>query len=248
MADSESGGWVSLFSGGKDSSWALYRALEVGLSVSRLLTVHPSPGSYLYHVPATRLAGLAAESIGLPLVEIDAGDLGADDPAVAADAGTQGDRELEALEAALREMNAETPIEGVIAGAIESEFQTSRIEGMCDRLDIGLFAPLWRREPRDLAPAMCDAGLEIRVLQVAARGLDASWLGRTLDREAFEELEALNEAYGVHVMGEGGEFETLVTDGPHMSRRIELESETEWDGTRGRVRITDAWLGETSGS
>ena len=38
------------------------------------------------------------------------------------------------------------------------------------------------------------------------------------------------------------EFETLVTDGPHMKRAIELEYETEWDGTRGTLRITDARL------
>jgi diphthamide synthase (EF-2-diphthine--ammonia ligase) len=36
--------------------------------------------------------------------------------------------------------------------------------------------------------------------------------------------------------------ETFVVDGPHMDRRIDLEYETEWDGTRGRVRITDARL------
>jgi diphthamide synthase (EF-2-diphthine--ammonia ligase) len=42
----------------------------------------------------------------------------------------------------------------------------------------------------------------------------------------------------------GGEFETLVTDGPHMDRAIELEYETEWDGTRGTLRITVAWLSE----
>ena len=46
--------WVSLFSGGKDSSWALYRALEEGLDVSRLLTVHPAGDSYMYHTPATK--------------------------------------------------------------------------------------------------------------------------------------------------------------------------------------------------
>ena len=51
-----------------------------------------------------------------------------------------------------------------------------------------------------------------------------------------------NETYGVHVLGEGGEFETLVTDAPHMDRAIELEYETEWDGTRGQIRVTDAWL------
>ncbi|WP_449272198.1 Dph6-related ATP pyrophosphatase, partial [Halorubrum halodurans] len=44
--------WVSLFSGGKDSSWALHRALEEELDVSRLLTVHPAGDSYMYHTPA----------------------------------------------------------------------------------------------------------------------------------------------------------------------------------------------------
>jgi len=89
---------------------------------------------------------------------------------------------------------------------------------------------------------MLDAGFVIEIIQVAAHGLDESWLGRTLDADALDELEALNEEYGVHILGEGGEFETLVTDGPHMDRPIRLEYETEWDGTRGSVRITDAWL------
>ena len=239
----DSGSWVSLFSGGKDSSWALYRALEEGLNVSHLLTVHPGEDSYMYHVPETRLAGLAAESIGIDLVEVEPGDLNAAD---VDDAGAQGDRELEPLEAALSELDAELDggVAGVTAGAVESEFQTSRIRGMCDRLGIDLFAPLWQRDPRELAEEMLDAGFEIRIVQVAARGLDESWLGRTLDADALAELTALNEEYGVHVLGEGGEFETFVTDGPHMRRPIELEYETVWEGTRGHVRVTDARLGE----
>jgi len=71
--------WVGLFSGGKDSSWAVYQALEDGLNVSRLLTVHPSDDSYMYHVPETQLARLAAESIGIELVEVEPGDLEATD-------------------------------------------------------------------------------------------------------------------------------------------------------------------------
>jgi len=239
----DAGRWVALFSGGKDSSWALYRALSTGLDVSHLLTVHPDEDSYMYHVPETRLAGLAAESIGIDLVEVDPGDLDAGD---VDDAGAQGDRELEPLEAALAELDADLDggLAGVTAGAVESEFQTSRIRGMCDRLGIDLFAPLWGEEPHALAEAMLDAGFEIRIVQVAARGLDESWLGRRLDADALADLTALNEAYGVHVLGEGGEFETIVTDGPHMSRPLELSYETVWEGTRGHVRVTDARLGD----
>jgi len=234
--------WVTLFSGGKDSAWALHRALERDLPVERLLTVHPEGDSYMYHVPATRLASLAAESVGIPLVDVEPDDFGAAD---ATDAGAQGDAELEPLAAALREIDAELPegVTGITVGAVESEFQASRVERLADELGIDVFAPLWHRHPRTLAEEMLDAGFEISIVQVAAAGLDESWLGRRLDADALADLAALNEEYGVHVLGEGGEFETLVTDGPHMDRPIELAYDTEWDGTRGSIVVRDAWLG-----
>ena len=233
--------WVSLFSGGKDSSWALYRALEEGLDVSRLLTVHPAGDSYMYHTPATELASLAAESVGIDLVEVSPEDFGADD---VDDAGAQGDAELEPMEAALGEIAAEEGFDlaGVTAGAVESEFQTNRIRAMCDRLGIDLFAPLWQRDPVELAEAMLDAGFEIRIVQVAAYGLDESWLGRRFDAAALDDLLALREEYGVHPLGEGGEFETYVVDGPHMDRRIDLTYDAVWEGDRGHVEVRDARL------
>jgi ABC transporter with metal-binding/Fe-S-binding domain ATP-binding protein len=237
----DTGSWVGLFSGGKDSSWAVYRALAEGLPVSHLLTVHPEGDSYMYHVPATELTALAAESIGIEHVNVSPDDF---DAAEAEDAGEQGDAELEPLEAALTDLAADLDggLAGVTAGAVESEFQTSRIQAMADRLGCEVFAPLWQEDPVELGEAMLDAGFEITVLQVAAGGLDESWLGRTLDAEAFAELQELNDEYGVHVLGEGGEFETLVTDGPHMERAIELEYETVWEGARGHIEITDARL------
>lgn len=233
--------WVSLFSGGKDSAWALYRALERGLPVERLVTVHPTGDSYMYHVPATDLTALAAESIGIPVVDVRPEDFEAD---AAEDASAQGDAELEPLEAALQDLDDDLDggLAGLTVGAVESEYQNSRVGAMADRLGIDVFAPLWQRDPRTLAEEMLAAGFEIRIIRVAAGGLDESWLGRTLDEAALADLETLHETYGVHLLGEGGEFETLVTDGPHMSRPIALDYETEWDGSRGQLRIEDAWL------
>lgn len=231
------GRWVSLFSGGKDSSWALYRALETGLDVGRLLTVHPEADSYMYHVPATKLAHLAAESIGIPLVEVPL-------PAFDGhDSTSRGDAEIEPLEAALRDLAPEIGgISGIIAGAVESEYQTSRIEALSERLAADLYAPLWQEDPVELGTAMIDRGFEIRIVQVSAYGLNESWVGRRLDAEALGELQKLHEEYGVHILGEGGEFETLVIDAPHMDRRIAYDAETVWDGNRGHLAITDAWL------
>ncbi|WP_436935674.1 diphthine--ammonia ligase [Halovenus marina] len=236
--------WVSLFSGGKDSSWALYRALEEGLPVERLVTVHPEGDSYMYHVPETELTSLAAESIGIELHDVRPEGFDAER---ATDAGAQGDAELDVLESSLESLADDLSggLAGVTAGAVESEFQTSRIEAMCERLGVDLFAPLWQRDPKALAESMLGAGFEIQIIRVAAAGLDESWLGRQLDEAALSDLERLNEEYGVHILGEGGEFETLVTDGPHMAQRIELDYETEFDGTRGRIHVTDASLVET---
>ena len=235
------GVWLSLFSGGKDSSYACWLAMERGLDVAGLVTVHPQGDSYMYHVPATDLAALVAESMGLPLYEVEPDDFDAE---AAADAGAQGDAELEPLEAALHDLAGEVEggLEGLTVGAVESEFQASRIEAMADRLDVDVFSPLWQRDPETLGREMVDAGFEIRIVRVAAAGLDESWLGRRLDHDALDELVGLNEEYGIHVLGEGGEFETLVTDGPHMDRPIRVAAETEWDGTRGTLRIEDAWL------
>lgn len=231
------GGWISLFSGGKDSSWALYRALDSGREVTQLVTVHPPADSYLYHVPATDLASLAAESIGIPLMEVVAEDVGG-----AVESSRRGDEELAPLERALEELVSSGGYEGITAGAVESRFQRDRLQGMADRLGLELYAPLWHGAPIELLEQMVAAGLEIVVIAVAADGLDEDWLGRVVDREAIEALTRLRETHGVHPMGEGGEYETLVTDGPHMGRPIVIEGQPTWDGTRGELLIETARL------
>lgn len=232
------GNWVSLFSGGKDSVGAFWRARESGRSVGHLLTVHPEGDSYLYHVPGTGLATLAAESIGLPLRSVRG------PSATGHDASRRGDEELVPLEEALSDLedHLDGGVAGVTVGAIESRYQRDRIAGMCDRLGVELYAPLWGADPRELGEWFLEAGFEITIVQVAAAGFDRSWLGRRLDEGTLSDLATLREEYGVHLLGEGGEYETIVTDGPHMDRAIEIDATPVWDGTRGHLDIEDARL------
>lgn len=247
------GGWAVLFSGGKESVWALSRALEAGRDVCRLVIVNPPAGSHVYHAPARSVTRLAAESIGIsivdvaiPSVDVEPPDISGRDERVSRQAG---DAKIEPLETALRRLDAELAggLRGVIAGTVESDYQANRLRSMCERLGCAFDAPLWHADPSDLLETMIEAGLEIVFVEVAAPGFDASWLGRRLNSEALAELTDLHREYGVHLLGEGGEFQTVVTDGPHMSRPIEFEFEREWYGTWGRLRITDARL-EASGS
>ena len=67
-------------------------------------------------------------------------------------------------------------------------------------------------------------------------------MGRYIDINAIGELEVLNAKYGVHILGEGGEYETLVTNGPHMNREIKVEYDVFWEENWGEVRVKNAWL------
>jgi uncharacterized protein (TIGR00290 family) len=87
--------------------------------------------------------------------------------------------------------------------------------------------------------------MDIRMIKVAAAGMDESWLGRRFDERMIEDLKALNRKYRVHIAGEGGEYETLVLDAPYYKKRINLlETENMWRGDHGVMRVLRAELGE----
>src|SRR5438309_1728773 len=108
--------------------------------------------------------------------------------------------------------------------------------------------PLWRHNPRRLIRDYLEAGLDIVFSSVSAEGLDASWLGRRWDAATIEDLLRLERTRGVHPCGEGGEFETLVLDGPLFHQRVEiLRAEPQWSGSAGVWRVLDARLVPKSG-
>ncbi|HYM40364.1 MAG TPA: diphthine--ammonia ligase [Thermoplasmata archaeon] len=219
-----------LFSGGKDSTYAAYVAMQRGWEVGPLLTIRPTdPESMMFHVPNLSVTSLQAEAMGIPLVE------------EAAPRGEAG--ELEALLRILRRAEAD----GVVVGAIASDYQHSRVNRIAAEVGLRVFAPLWRQDPRQLVRDYLRAGFRIVFSSVSAEGLDASWLGRPWDSQTVEELLRLQETRGVHPCGEGGEFETLVLDAPCFRRRIVVDvAERTWDGSAGVWRVTAAHLEDKS--
>lgn len=235
------GAWISMFSGGKDSSWTVYRALEEGLNVERLVTVNPMDESTLYHVPATELAELAAESIGIPLVTVDPTTTDDD-----SDANVQpGLEELWPLQAVFSDIDetVQDGLAGITIGTIENGVAANILEREFEKMELDLYAPLWRQTHVEILREMLHAGLEIRIVEVDSEYVDRSWLGRTLDREMLDTIQSAAQQDSIHLLGEGNEFETIVTDGPHMDRPIELETQTVWEDGLGRQIVHDAWLG-----
>jgi len=217
---------ASLFTGGKDSTYATRLAAEGGDEVAHLVTMHPTRrDSWMFHTVNIHLAHMVAEAVGIDFVIT----------------STSGEKEseLDDLKRTLEGLD----VEGVVTGAIASTYQRSRVDRICSELGLEHRAPLWGREGRALLEEMLSAGLVIAVTAVAARGLDERWLGRVLDAPAVEELAELHRRFGVDVCGEGGEMETLVLDAPWFRSRLEItRARSIWDGVSGRYVVEEARL------
>ncbi|MGI0149699.1 MAG: diphthine--ammonia ligase, partial [Thermoplasmata archaeon] len=217
---------AALFSGGKDSTYAAYAAVQRGWELTTLVSIFPEDrDSMLFHVPNLHMTSLLAEAMRCPLIT------------EGAKAGEDG--ELEALRRGFRRLD----VDGIVVGAIASDYQHQRVNRIAEETGLRVFAPLWRHDPRRLIRDYLSAGLEIVFSSVSADGLDASWLGRRWDEQAIEDLLRLEASRGVHPCGEGGEFETLVLDGPMCHERVEvLRRESQWTGTAGVWRVLEAHL------
>lgn len=189
-----------LFSGGKDSTYAAHLMESAGHEVVCLVSVVPSdPHSWLFHTLNLEHLPDMAAAMGKDLIAVPSG-------------GDEGE-DLEAMKAALSNLD----VEGVVTGAIASDYQWDRINGACHELGLKVFSPLWRKDQPTILRDMLQAGMRIMVVGVYTEGMGADWLGRTLDHQAFEEIEALARK-GMNASGEGGEYETLVLDSPmHLS-------------------------------
>ena len=58
---------AALFSGGKDSTYSIYKATQLGHDVKCLITLFPkSPNSHLLHFPNIQLTELQSETMNIP--------------------------------------------------------------------------------------------------------------------------------------------------------------------------------------
>jgi diphthine-ammonia ligase len=185
------------------------------------------PYSWVFHTPNLHLLPLMASAMDKPLVTTESS------------GSEEGD--LEALRLVLSHLE----VEGVITGAIASDYQWDRINGICHEVGLKTFSPLWRKDQMMLLRELIYAGVRSVLVNVSAEGLDHTWLGRELDGEALKELEKLSVRYGINFAGEGGEYETMVLDSPLHSKALRIvESEKEVTRDGGRMKVTKAVLEE----
>jgi len=203
-----------LFSGGKDSTFAAFWALAQGFEPV-LVTVRPPEYSMMFHHPNIDMTKKQAESMGLEQVF----------------AETTEDDWKQKLTDVFRKIKAE----GIVAGAVESEYQRRRIDSIGEELGIPTYAPLWHKGRETLGEML--EYFDIYVTAVSAEGLGPEFLG-----EPLKKLLASNTP-DINAFLEGGEGETFVTNAPFFKKRIEIKRwKKDWDGVRGVAHIEQAEL------
>ena len=221
---------ASLYSGGKDSTFSLYLMEQSGHDMPYLVNIVPEDAaSWIFHTPNLSVVPSMAESMGKELV-------------TAKSSGTE-EGDMEGLRNALDGLD----VEGVVSGAIWSDYQWDRMNIVCGDLGLKLMAPLWRKDQDMLMDQFIDSGIRSMIVGCYAEGLGEEWLGRIIDRQAVEELKAIRARTGISIMGEGGEYESLTIDSPMHSRPLEIvSSEKDWSRQGGTMRVTSARLSERS--
>ena len=216
---------ASLFSGGKDSTYALWFAQLQGWDIEALVTVFPEkPDSWMFHYPALNCTALQAKAAGIPQVRV-------------ATSGVK-EQELEDLSAALGKLKKSNGIDGIVSGAIASEYQRTRLDNICEKLGLRSFCPLWHKNQEQLVNEQIYAGFETIITACNALGLDEKWLGRQLGLKELRELTKLNKKYGLSIAFEGGEAETLTLAAPAFRGRLSIVRATpHWSGDSGYLEL-----------
>ncbi|XP_015486298.1 diphthine--ammonia ligase isoform X5 [Parus major] len=132
--------------------------------------------------------------------------------------------EVEDLYQLMKLVKNKEGVEGVSVGAILSDYQRVRVEDVCRRLNLQPLAYLWHWNQEVLLKEMISSNVQAIIIKVAAFGLDPDkHLGKTLG-EMEPILLELSEKYGVHICGEGGEYETFTLDCPLFKKKIVVDS------------------------
>lgn len=199
-----------LYSGGKDSNMALFLARRNGYDVECLITIKSKNlASYMFHTANIDFVKEQAKSLEIPLIFLE----------------TKGEKEkeLEDLKKAIKVAVKKYKIEGIVSGALASNYQKNRVDRICKELNLKSIAPLWHKNAEKVLKKMISEGFKILITAVAADGLDESWLGKEINFENLEKLKKLSKKYKFHPCFEGGEAESFVVDGPGFKKRIVVE-------------------------
>jgi diphthine-ammonia ligase len=200
---------VAAWSGGKDSCFACYKAIQEGHEVVNLLIMMSDPSISNFHMIRSDMLDAQSQAIGIPIVKWT----------------TTPDTYEQEFKKALLEMKAKG-VEGIVTGDVfdVALHEAGWLDRICKEVGLTPVRPLWHRDTQQILEEFMNAGFKATVVRIVTNLLSMEWLGREINKKFLDDLLKLGT---VDPCGEHGEFHTFVTDGPLFKKqRIEiLESE-----------------------
>ncbi|KKO52212.1 diphthine--ammonia ligase [Paenibacillus sp. DMB20] len=192
--------FVASFSGGKDSTLALYKAMKVGEAVGLIVMLEEEGQRSRSHGMPPELINAQAESIGLPVYT-----------------GAASWEDYEAVYMELLEKAKEQGAEVLVTGDLDVPAHGCWHDKVTTNAGLKLGMPLWEMDHLETVQEFINLGFVTIVVTVnLSLGMSEDDLGRILTHEYVKELEAR----GIDPCGEGGEFHTTVIDGPIFRRPV----------------------------
>jgi diphthine-ammonia ligase len=190
---------VALFSGGKDSLYAVYLAEKQGINVDHLLTLLPTlpwPSPHAENLDALKIL---SESMGKLHTIVDF---------------KRENAFIEALDS--------LEVDTLIAGDINVEAHLAGLKDVCNKTGIELFEPIYGRETSELFSEIFGLEFKALITGVNLKYLGDEWLGFVISEESGAEF--LSKIGSVDPLGENGEFHTLVLECPLYAKPFKVKS------------------------
>jgi len=211
---------VASWSGGKDSCFACYKAIQAGHEVSQFLIMMSDPSISNFHMIPSDMLDAQSEAIGIPIVKWT----------------TTPDTYEQDFKKALTQVKAKG-VEGIVTGDVYDValHEAGWLDRICKEVGLTPVKPLWHRDTQQILDEFIREGFKATLVRVKTDVLGMEWLGREINKEFFDDVLKLGT---VDPCGERGEFHTFVTDGPLFKERIEiLESEKVTLNGNGRLVV-----------
>ncbi len=192
------------FSGGKDSTLALYYALKEGYDVKFLINfVSQKYKRSSFHGIKKDLIKLQADCLGIKLLQYHV--------------GLKNISYEKKFHMMLRKLK-KFKVQYFICGDIYLEEHPSWIKKQCDKFGIILYEPLWKKPTVDVLKEFMNLGFKAKVVSVNAKILSKEFVGREVDEKFIYDLQK----HSCCICGENGEYHTFVYDGPIFKKRIKI--------------------------
>lgn len=194
---------VASWSGGKDSAYAVQLAKQQGHEIVNLLTMMSGEEKSKFHMISSELLNAQASAIEIPLIKKQ----------------TTNEMYEQNFKDSLIELKTKG-VEGLVTGDIctVANHEEDWLKRICQETGLKPIRPLWMMDDtKQIYHNYVETGFKATVVRINVSKLGIEWLGRELDRQFYGDIIKQDN---IDPCGEGGEYHTIVTDGPYFKKKI----------------------------